>query len=67
MGDKNGVFVAKRNFKFFGILNHIKKNYKKIQKNVKINYQQIKSLLENSLKQSIVMLGEVAEWLKAHA
>ena len=38
MGDKNGVFVAKRNFlNFFGILNHIKKNYKKIQKDMKKN------------------------------
>ena len=33
IGDKKGIFVAKRNFlNFFGTLNHIKKNYKKIQK-----------------------------------
>ena len=31
IGDKKGIFVAKRNFlNFFGTLNHIKKNYKKI-------------------------------------
>ena len=35
IGDKKGIFVAKRNFlNFFGVLNHIKKNYKKIQKDI---------------------------------
>ncbi len=35
IGNKKGIFVAKRNFlNFFGILNHIKKNYKKIQKDM---------------------------------
>ena len=38
IGDKKGIFVAKRNFlNFFGTLNHIKKNYKKIQKDMKKN------------------------------
>ena len=33
IGNKKGIFVAKRNFlSFFEILNHIQKNYKKIQK-----------------------------------
>ena len=36
--EKKGIFVAKRNFlNFFGILNHIKKNYKKIQKDMMKN------------------------------
>ncbi len=38
IGDKKGIFVAKRNFiNFFGTLNHIKKNYKRIQKDMKKN------------------------------
>ena len=38
IGDKKGIFIAKRNFiNFFGILNNIKKNYKKIQKDMKKN------------------------------
>ena len=38
VGDKKGIFVAKRNFlNFFGTLNHIKKNYKKIQKDMMKN------------------------------
>ena len=38
IGDKKGVFVAKRNFlNFFGTLNYIKKNYKKIQKDMMKN------------------------------
>ncbi len=38
IGEKKGIFVAKRNFlNFFGILNHIKKNYKKIQKDMMKN------------------------------
>ncbi len=38
IGDKKGIFVAKRNFlNFFGTLNHIKKNYKKIQKDLMKN------------------------------
>ena len=38
IGDKKGIFVAKRNFiNFFGILNNIKKNYKRIQKDMKKN------------------------------
>ena len=38
IGDKKGIFVAKRNFlNFFGLLNHIKKNYKKIQKDMTKN------------------------------
>ena len=38
IGDKKGIFVSKRNFtNFFGTLNVIKKNYKKIQKEMKKN------------------------------
>ena len=38
IGDKKGVFVTKRNFlSFLGTLNNIKKNYKKIQKDMKKN------------------------------
>jgi len=38
IGDKKGIFVSKRNFiNFFGTLNHIKKNYKRIQKDMKKN------------------------------
>ena len=38
IGDKKGIFVAKRNFlNLFGTLNHIKKNYKKIQKDMMKN------------------------------
>ena len=38
IGDKKGIFVAKRNFlNFFGVLNHVKKNYKKIQKDMMKN------------------------------
>ena len=38
IGNKKGIFVSKRNFiNFFGILNNIKKNYKKIQKDMKKN------------------------------
>ncbi len=38
IGDKKGVFVSKRNFlSFLGTLNNIKKNYKKIQKDMKQN------------------------------
>ena len=38
IGNKKGIFVAKRNFlNFFGTLNHIKKNYKKIQKEMMKN------------------------------
>ena len=36
--DKKGIFVTKRNFlSFLGTLNNIKKNYKKIQKDMKKN------------------------------
>ena len=38
VGNKKGIFVSRRNFiNFFGTLNHIKKNYKKIQKDMKKN------------------------------
>jgi glycosyltransferase involved in cell wall biosynthesis len=38
IGDKKGIFVSKRNFlSFLGTLNSIKKNYKKIQKDMKKN------------------------------
>jgi glycosyltransferase involved in cell wall biosynthesis len=38
IGDKKGIFVSKRNFiNFFGTLNNIKKNYKRIQKDMKKN------------------------------
>ena len=38
VGNKKGIFVSKRNFiNFFGTLNSIRKNYKKIQKDMKKN------------------------------
>ena len=38
IGDKKGIFVSKRNFlSFLATLNHIKKNYKKIQKDMQKN------------------------------
>ena len=38
IGDKKGIFISKRNFlSFLGTLNNIKKNYKKIQKEMKKN------------------------------
>ena len=38
VGEKKGIFVANRNYlNFFGTLNHIKKNYKKIQKEMMKN------------------------------
>lgn len=38
IGDKKGIFVSKRNFvNFLGTLNHIKKNYKKIQNEMRKN------------------------------
>ena len=38
IGDKKGIFVTKRNFlSFLGTLNNIKKNYKKIQTDMKKN------------------------------
>jgi glycosyltransferase involved in cell wall biosynthesis len=38
IGDKKGIFVSRRNFiSLFGTLNNIKKNYKKIQKDMKKN------------------------------
>ena len=38
IGDKKGIFVARRNFlNFFGTLNYIKKNYKRIQKDMMRN------------------------------
>jgi glycosyltransferase involved in cell wall biosynthesis len=38
IGDKKGIFVSKRNFvNLLGTLNHIKKNYKKIQNDMRKN------------------------------
>jgi hypothetical protein len=38
IGEKKGIFVSRRNFiSFFGTLNNIKKNYKKIQKDMRKN------------------------------
>ena len=38
IGDKKGIFVSKRNFvSLLGTLNHIKKNYKKIQNEIRRN------------------------------
>jgi len=38
IGEKKGIFTSRRNFiSFFGTLNNIKKNYKKIQKDMKKN------------------------------
>ena len=44
IGDKKGIFVSRRNFvSLLGLLNNIKKNYKKIQKEMrKINFHSIK-------------------------
>ena len=52
IGDKKGIFVAKRNFlNFFGTLNHIKKNYKKIQKDMMKNKLPTnKEFIENFVK-----------------
>jgi hypothetical protein len=52
IGDKKGIFVAKRNFiNFFGTLNHIKKNYKRIQKDMKKNKLPTnKEFIENFVK-----------------
>ena len=52
IGDKKGIFVAKRNFlNFFGTLNHIKKNYKKIQKDIMKNKLPTnKEFIENFVK-----------------
>ena len=52
IGDKKGIFVAKRNFlNFFGTLNHIKKNYKKIQKDIMKNKLPTnKDFIENFVK-----------------
>ena len=49
IGDKKGIFTTKRNFvNLLGTLNHIKKNYKKIQNEMKkINFPPIKSLSRN--------------------
>ena len=38
IGDKKGIFISKRNFlSFLATLNNIKKNYKRIQKDMKKN------------------------------
>ncbi len=49
IGDKKGIFVSKRNFiNFFATLNGIKKNYKKIQKDLRKNKLPIyKEFIEN--------------------
>ena len=55
IGDKKGIFVSKRNFiNFFGTLNHIKKNYKKIQKEMKKNKLPIYKDFIEKLSQSIL-------------
>ena len=55
IGDKKGVFVSKRNFtSFIGTLNNIKRNYKKIQKDMKKNkLPSFKEYIEK-FKQNIV-------------
>ena len=51
IGNKKGIFVSKRNFiNFFGILNHIKKNYKRIEKDMKKNKKYIDPLFLNLVK-----------------
>jgi glycosyltransferase involved in cell wall biosynthesis len=52
IGNKKGVFVAKRNYlNFFGTLNHIKKNYKKIQKTMmKNDLPTYKEFIEDLIK-----------------
>ena len=58
MGDKIGVFVAKRNFlNFFGILNHIKKNYKKIQKD----------MVKNKLPTNKEFIGEFVKAIDSYS
>ena len=49
IGDKKGIFVSKRNFiNFFATLNGIKKNYKKIQKELRKNKLPVyKEFIEN--------------------
>ena len=55
IGDKKGIFVSKRNFiNFFDTLNHIKKNYKKIQKEMKKNKLPIYKDFIEKLSQSIL-------------
>jgi glycosyltransferase involved in cell wall biosynthesis len=55
IGDKKGIFVSKRNFiNFFGTLNNIQKNYKKIQKDMKSNKLPIYKDFIEKLNQSIL-------------
>ena len=55
IGDKKGIFVCKRNFiNFFGTLNNVKKNYKKIQKDMKSNKLPIYKDFIEELSQSIL-------------
>jgi glycosyltransferase involved in cell wall biosynthesis len=55
IGDKKGIFVCKRNYiNFFGTLNNIKKNYKKIQKDMKSNKLPIYKDFIEELSQSIL-------------
>ena len=55
IGDKKGIFVSKRNFiNFFGTLNNIKKNYKKIQKEMKTNKLPIYKDFIEKLSQNIL-------------
>ena len=51
IGDKKGIFVTKRNFlSFLGTLNSIKKNYKKIQKDMKNKLPTYKEYIEKFIK-----------------
>ena len=55
IGDKKGIFVTKRNFlSFLGTLNNIKKNYKKIQKDMKTNKLPIYKDFIEQLSQNIL-------------
>jgi len=55
IGDKKGIFVSKRNFiNFLGTLNNIKKNYKKIQKDMKTNKLPIYKDFIEQLSQNIL-------------
>ena len=55
IGGKKGIFVSKRNFiNFFGTLNNIKKNYKKIQKEMKKNKLPIYKDFIEKLSQNIL-------------
>jgi glycosyltransferase involved in cell wall biosynthesis len=55
IGNKKGIFVSKRNFlSLFATLNEIKKNYKKIQKEMKKNKLPLYKEFIDKLSQNIL-------------